>query len=61
MAGPRLTKLELQIMEALWTLGKASIREIQETFPKKDRPTHTTIQTTVYRRSGQAIGTKPHF
>jgi predicted transcriptional regulator len=49
MAGPRLTKLELQIMEALWTLGKASIREIQETFPKKDRPAYTTIQTTVYR------------
>jgi len=49
MAGPRLTKLELQIMEALWTRGKASIREIQETFPKKDRPAYTTIQTTVYR------------
>jgi BlaI family transcriptional regulator, penicillinase repressor len=49
MAGPRLTKLELQIMEALWTLGKASIREIQETFPKKDRPAYTTIQTTIYR------------
>ena len=49
MAGPRLTKLELQIMEALWTLGKTSIREIQETFPKKDRPAYTTIQTTVYR------------
>jgi BlaI family transcriptional regulator, penicillinase repressor len=49
MTGPRLTKLELQIMEALWTLGKASIREIQETFPKKDRPAYTTIQTTIYR------------
>src|ERR1700752_5328075 len=49
MTGPRLTKLQLQIMEALWTLGKASIREIQETFPKKDRPAYTTIQTTIYR------------
>jgi predicted transcriptional regulator len=49
MAEPRLTKLELQIMEAVWTLGKTSIREIQETFPKKDRPAYTTIQTTVYR------------
>ena len=49
MAEPRLTKLELQIMEALWTQGKASIREIQETFPEKDRPAYTTIQTTVYR------------
>ncbi len=48
MAQPKLTKLELQIMEALWTLGKASIREIQEAFPKP-RPAYTTIQTTVYR------------
>ena len=49
MAEPKLTKLELQIMEALWTQDKASIREIQETFPEKDRPAYTTIQTTVYR------------
>ena len=46
---PRLTKLELQIMEALWTLGASSIREIQESFPARDRPAYTTIQTTVYR------------
>src|SRR6267143_4852362 len=49
MAEPKLTKLELQIMEVLWRQGKASIREIQETFPKKGRPAYTTIQTTVYR------------
>lgn len=49
MAEPKLAKLELQIMEALWTLGNASIREIQEGFPQKDRPAYTTIQTTVYR------------
>jgi BlaI family transcriptional regulator, penicillinase repressor len=49
MAKPKLTKLELQIMEALWTRGGVSIREIQETFPQKDRPAYTTIQTTVYR------------
>jgi BlaI family penicillinase repressor len=49
MAKPKLTKLELQIMEALWTRGTASIREIQEDFPQKDRPAYTTIQTTVYR------------
>ena len=46
---PRLSKLELQIMEALWNLGACSIREIQEAFPEKDRPAYTTIQTTVYR------------
>lgn len=46
---PKLSKLELQIMEALWTRGAASIREIQEAFPERDRPAYTTIQTTVYR------------
>jgi BlaI family penicillinase repressor len=49
MAEPKLTKLELQIMEALWTQGRASIRDIQETFPEKHRPAYTTVQTTVYR------------
>ena len=48
MPGPKLTKLELQIMETLWN-GASSIREIQETFPEKQRPAYTTIQTTVYR------------
>jgi BlaI family transcriptional regulator, penicillinase repressor len=49
MTLPKLTKLELQIMEALWTRGEASIREIQENFPEKKRPAYTTVQTTVYR------------
>jgi BlaI family penicillinase repressor len=50
MASPRkLTKLEMQIMETLWSKGSASIREIQEAFPEEDRPAYTTIQTTVYR------------
>jgi predicted transcriptional regulator len=49
VALPRLTKLELQIMEALWTLGASSVREIQEAFPEKDRPAYTTVQTMVYR------------
>ena len=49
MKQPRLTKLELRIMEALWTRGACSIREIQETFPEQGRPAYTTVQTTVYR------------
>jgi BlaI family penicillinase repressor len=49
MTEPKLTKLELQIMDALWTQGQASIRDIQEAFPEKHRPAYTTIQTTVYR------------
>jgi predicted transcriptional regulator len=46
---PRLTRLELQIMEALWTAGVSSVREIQEAFPARDRPAYTTVQTMVYR------------
>src|SRR5712671_4992420 len=52
MPRPKLTKLELQILEALWAHGKASIREIQEAFPEP-RPAYTTIQTTVYRMEGK--------
>jgi predicted transcriptional regulator len=49
MALPKLGKLELQIMDALWNSGALSIREIQEAFPETSRPAYTTIQTTVYR------------
>jgi BlaI family penicillinase repressor len=45
---PKLARLELQILEVLWALGKASIREVQEKFPEP-QPAYTTIQTTVYR------------
>ena len=55
MAEPKLSKLEFQIMEALWTQGEASIREIQETFPARRRPAYTTIQTTVYRLEAKNI------
>ena len=46
---PKLARLELQILEILWARGQASVREIQEGFPEKDRPAYTTVQTTVYR------------
>jgi BlaI family transcriptional regulator, penicillinase repressor len=49
VALPRLTRLELRIMEALWNHGASSIREIQEAFPERDRPAYTTVQTMVYR------------
>jgi BlaI family penicillinase repressor len=55
MAGPKLTKLELQIMETLWTRGEASIREVQEAFPEPGRPAYTTIQTTIYRLEGKGV------
>jgi len=52
MRTPKLTKLELQILEVLWSHGKAAIREIQEAFPPP-QPAYTTIQTTVYRLEGK--------
>jgi predicted transcriptional regulator len=45
----RLTKLELRVLDALWTMGPSSVREIQESFPDKKRPAYTTVQTIVYR------------
>jgi len=56
MARPKLTKLELRIMETLWAKGACSVREIQESFPERKRPAYTTVQTTVYRleRKGAA-------
>src|SRR5260370_24994526 len=52
MALPKLTRLELQILDALWNKGACSVREIQESFPEP-RPAYTTIQTTVYRLEGK--------
>jgi predicted transcriptional regulator len=46
---PKLTKIELRIMDALWTAGVSSVREIQEALPAKNRPAYTTVQTMVYR------------
>jgi BlaI family penicillinase repressor len=49
MAAPKLSRLELQIMEALWSHGASSIREILDTFPEHHRPVYSTVQTMVYR------------
>jgi predicted transcriptional regulator len=46
---PKLTRLELRIMETLWSKGACSIRELQEAFPAAERPAYTTVQTVVYR------------
>ena len=46
---PKLSKLELQIMEVLWSQGECCIRDILDAFPVKKKPAYTTIQTTVYR------------
>ena len=49
MAPGKLSRLEQQVIEALWDLGPASVREIQEQFPEASRPAYTTVQTLVYR------------
>jgi len=46
---PTLSRLELRIMEALWTRGACSVREIHEALPTKGKPAFTTVQTMVYR------------
>ena len=55
MAGKKLSKLELQIMETLWTRAEASIREMQEAFPEDGRPGYTTVQTMVYRLEAKGV------
>ena len=55
MPGPKLSKLEYQIMDVLWSKGDSSIREIQESFTVKRKPAYTTIQTTIYRMEAKNI------
>ena len=55
MPGKKLSKLELRIMETLWTNGEASIREMQEAFPEEGRPGYTTVQTMVYRLEAKGV------
>jgi BlaI family penicillinase repressor len=46
---PKLTKLELRIMQTLWSKGPSSIRELLEAFPTQERLAYTTVQTVVNR------------
>jgi BlaI family transcriptional regulator, penicillinase repressor len=55
MAAPKLSKLEFQIMEALWARNQSSIREILDSLPAKRRPAYNTIQTTVYRLEAKGV------
>ncbi len=49
MARPKVTRFELELLEQLWKLGTASVREIQESLPETHRPAYTTVQTMIYR------------
>jgi BlaI family penicillinase repressor len=55
MKTPKLSKLEFQIMETLWSRGESSIREIQEGLEAKRKPAYTTIQTMVYRLEAKHV------
>ena len=55
MASPKLTPLELQIMDVLWTCGPSAVREVQERFPEESRPAYTTIQTVMYRLESKKV------
>ncbi len=55
MAKTKLSKLEYQIMDVLWSRGDSSIREMQESLPANRVPAYTTIQTTVYRMEARNI------
>ncbi len=49
MPKPKVTRFELELLQQLWKLGPASVREIQESLPAQNRPAYTTVQTIVYR------------
>ena len=49
MASPKLSRLELRIMDAVWTLGQCSVREVQESLPEDGRPAYTTVHTIISR------------
>ncbi|HEV2322630.1 MAG TPA: BlaI/MecI/CopY family transcriptional regulator [Terracidiphilus sp.] len=55
MAAPRLTRLEYQIMDALWARGEMSIRDMVDSLPAKRKPAYTTVQTTVYRMEAKGV------
>jgi BlaI family transcriptional regulator, penicillinase repressor len=60
VASPKLTPLELQIMEVLWTRGPSAVREVQEGFPEESRPAYTTIQTVMYRLETKKVARRTH-
>ena len=44
-----MTKFEFQLLQKLWDLGPASVREVQQSLPTEHRPAYTTVQTIIYR------------
>src|SRR5438874_7782819 len=44
----QLSRFELEVMDVIWRLGEASVREIQEALADRS-PAYTTVQTIVLR------------
>jgi predicted transcriptional regulator len=44
-----LTRFELEIMDVLWRLEEASVREVCDALTDRKRPAYTTVQTIVQR------------
>ena len=55
MRVPKLGRLELQIMDALWTHGPCTVREVQESLPEEGRPAYTTVLTVVSRLEAKKV------
>jgi hypothetical protein len=53
VGAPKLSWLELQIMEALWSGERHPCQRFHEAFPEEDRPAYATVQTMVYRLEGK--------
>jgi len=49
VAQAKVSRFELELLEQLWKLGPASVREVQEALPEKKRAAYTTVQTMMYR------------
>jgi BlaI family penicillinase repressor len=45
----KLARFELEVMEVVWRLGRASVREVQESLPSDRQSAYTTVQTVVNR------------
>ncbi len=55
MKGPKLGKVQLQIMQVLWDKGKASAREITETLNRGEPIAHSTVQTLLRQLEAKGV------
>jgi predicted transcriptional regulator len=49
MNSSNLTRFELEIMDLLWRLGEASVRQVCDALSETRRPAYTTVQTIIQR------------